>query len=227
MSAMAASGGLNRTAVLYQSVIGKKIVMALTGFILFGFILGHMAGNLQIFMGADQLNAYAKFLKGTGKLLWLARGVLLVSVVLHIVAATQLTLLKLAARPQGYVKKATIATSYAARTMIWSGPIILAFLIYHLLHFTTGQAHPNFSHEDVYRNVVIGFSNPAVSLFYMIANILLAFHLYHGVWSMFQSLGFNHPKYTPMLQAAAKAFGFVVAVGNVSMPMAVLTGIVQ
>jgi succinate dehydrogenase / fumarate reductase cytochrome b subunit len=221
-----AMGGLNRTAALYQSVIGKKVIMAVTGFILSGFVLGHMIGNLQIFAGPEKLNAYAAFLHSLGGLLWVARLVLLVSVGLHIAMAVQLTMLKLEARPEAYVKKSALVSTYAARTMIWSGPIVGAFIIYHLLHFTTGQAHPDFKPGDVYANVVIGFRNPAVSLFYMVANILLAFHLYHGVWSMFQSLGVAHPRYTPILKRVAQAYGILIGLGNVAMPMAVLTGIV-
>ncbi len=121
-----------------------------------------------------------------------------------------------------YVKKSTIATTYAARTMLVSGPIILAFLVYHILHFTTGQAHRRLQPGRRLRNVVAGFQNPFASLFYMVANILLATHLYHGVWSMFQSLGVNHPKYTPKLKLLAKFYGIVIGVGNVSMPLAVL-----
>jgi succinate dehydrogenase / fumarate reductase cytochrome b subunit len=189
MSTVAVSGGTNRTATLFQSVIGKKVIMAVTGFILFGFVVGHMVGNLQVFAGPEKLNKYAEFLQSLGGGLWAARFVLLGAVILHIVSAVQLYNNKAQARPQGYVKKATIATSYAARTMVWSGPIILFFLIYHLLHFTTGQAHPDFVKGDVYRNVVTGFSNPAAALFYMVANVLLAIHLYHGVWSMFPDAG--------------------------------------
>ena len=221
-----AMGGLNRTAALYQSVIGKNVIMAVTGFILSGFVLGHMIGNLQIFAGPEKLNAYAAFLHSLGGLLWVARLVLLASVGLHIAMAVQLTMLKLEARPEAYVKKSALVSTYAARTMIWSGPIVGAFIIYHLLHFTTGQAHPDFKPGDVYANVVTGFRNPAVSLFYMVANILLAFHLYHGVWSMFQSLGVAHPRYTPVLKRVAQAYGIIIGLGNVAMPMAVLTGIV-
>lgn len=227
MSSIAMNGGLERTAAFYQSVVGKKVVMAATGFVLCGFVLGHMIGNLQVFQGPEKLNHYAELLQGLGGALWGVRLVLLACTVLHIISAYQLWRLKLSARPQAYVKKATIATSYAARTMIWSGPIIGAFLVYHLLHFTTGQAlGDQFIKGDVYHNVIVGFRNPAASVFYIIANILLAIHLYHGVWSMFQSLGVNHPKYTPKLKALAKIYGWVVGIGNVSMPLAVLTGLI-
>ena len=226
MSSIAVEGGLNRTAALYQSVIGKKAVMALTGFVLTGFVLGHMIGNLQVFQGAEKLDHYAALLQSLGGALWIVRGILLACVLLHVLSAFQLWRLKNEARPQAYVKKTAIVTTYAARTMIWSGPIIGFFIIYHLLHFTTGQVHPDFRHGEVYRNVILGFRNPAVSFFYILANILLAIHLYHGVWSMFQTLGVNHPKYTPILQTVAKLYGWVIGIGNVSMPLAVLTGVI-
>jgi succinate dehydrogenase / fumarate reductase, cytochrome b subunit len=227
MSAMAASGGLKRTATLYESAIGKKAVMAVTGVVLCGFVLVHMLGNLQVFAGPEQLNHYAATLKASAPVLWGARIVLLASVFLHILSAFQLWSLKRAARPIAYVKKEAIASTYAAQTMMLSGPIVLAFIIFHLLHFTTGQAHPNFIEGDVYHNVIVGFSNPFAALFYIIANVLLAFHLYHGAWSMFQSLGINHPKYTPKLRLGAQLFGFLIGAGNVAMPLAVLAGVIR
>jgi len=226
MSSIPATGGLNRTSTFYSSVVGKKVVMAASGIILCLFVLGHMIGNLQVFQGAEKLNHYAQLLQSMGGALWLIRLFLLTMVVLHGWAAFQLWMLKNEARPQAYVKKTAIATSYAARTMIWSGPIVACFLVYHILHFTTGQAHPSFEHGEVYRNVVLGFRNPAAALFYIVANILLATHLYHGVWSMFQTLGFNHPKYTPILRNVAKLYGFAIGIGNVSIPLAVLTGVI-
>ncbi len=227
MGTIALNGGLEKTAFFYRSVVGKKVVMAATGCVLCLFVLGHMLGNLQVYQGAEKLNHYAALLQGLGAGLWAVRLVLLACVGLHILSAYQLWRLKLDARPVSYVKKATVATSYAARTMIWSGPIVLAFIIYHLLHFTTGQAHPDFRHGDVYHNVIAGFSQPAASLFYIAANILLAIHLYHGVWSMFQSVGVNHPRYTPWLKRLAKVYAWVIGAGNVSIPLAVLTGLVK
>ncbi len=227
MSSIAANSGLQRTAAFYESVIGKKTVMAVTGFVLCGFVLAHMAGNLQLFQGREKLNHYAELLRVSIPLLWTARIVLLACTVLHIVSAYQLWRLKRSARPVAYVKHSAIAATYAARTMLISGPIIGAFLVYHILHLTTGQAHPAFKPGDVYANVVTGFQNPFASLFYMIANILLAVHLYHGVWSMFQTVGVSHPKYTPKLKLLAKLFGILIGAGNVSMPLAVLTGIVK
>jgi succinate dehydrogenase / fumarate reductase cytochrome b subunit len=228
MSSVAVPGGLNRPTAFYQSVVGKKVVMAATGFVLCGFVMGHMIGNLQLFQGAAKLNHYAELLQSLGGALWLIRGALLGCVLLHIFSAYQLWRLKGEARPQAYVRKATIATSYAARTMIWSGPIIGAFLVYHILHFTTGQAlGSQFIKGDVYHNVIAGFSNPASALFYILANVLLAMHLYHGVWSMFQSLGVNHPRYTPILKTVAKFYGWIIGIGNVAMPLAVLTQFVK
>ncbi|MBI4892036.1 MAG: succinate dehydrogenase cytochrome b subunit [Acidobacteria bacterium] len=227
MSSIAMNGGLSRPAGFYQSVVGTKVVMAATGFVLCGFVLGHMIGNLQVFQGPEKLNHYAEMLQGLGGALWGVRAVLLLCTGLHIISAYQLWRLKGEARPQAYVKKATIATSYAARTMLWSGPIIGAFLVYHILHFTTGQAlGSDFVKGDVYHNVILGFRNPAASLFYMVANILLAMHLYHGVWSMFQTMGVNHPQHTPKLKALAKIYGWAIGIGNVSMPLAVLTGLI-
>ena len=176
---------------------------------------------------AEKLNHYAELLQSLGGALWLIRGVLLGCVLLHIVSAYQLWRIKAEARPEAYVRKATIATSYAARTMIWSGPIVGAFLVYHILHFTTGQALGSaFIKGDVYHNVIAGFSNPAAALFYIVANVLLAMHLYHGVWSMFQTLGLNNTKYTGMLRGLAILVAVIVTLGNLSFPIAVMAGIV-
>lgn len=226
MSSVAVNNGMARSAALLNSVVGKKIVMAATGVILSVFVLGHMIGNLQVFLGPERINAYGRFLHGNMELLWPVRLVLLASVGLHVLAAWQLTILNnFKARPVAYLKKTAIASDYAARTMVWSGPIVAAFIVYHLLHFTLGTAHPNFIEGDVYHNVITGFQVPAAALFYIVANILLATHLYHGVWSMFQTLGVSHPRYTPWLKGGAKAFGIVIGLGNCSIPLAVLAGL--
>ena len=224
MSSVAVSSGFGRTAALFRSVVGKKIVMAVTGFILFGFVTVHMIGNLQIYLGPDRINAYGKFLQENVELLWPARIILLSAVVLHLLAAWQLTLLNnFKARPTGYVKKTPLVSTYAARTMILSGPIIGFFIIYHILHFTTMQAYPGVPPDDVYNKVIYGFQRqPAAAVCYMIANILLAFHLYHGVWSLFQTLGVNHPRYTPWIKRGSKLFGIVIGIGNCSIPLSVL-----
>lgn len=233
MSTTTLNGGVGRVATFCDSVIGKKIVMAVTGFILFGFVLVHMLANLQVFLpaGADgvpPLDAYGEHLRALPPLLWGTRVALLVSVVLHIVAAWQLTILnKFDARTARYAKYTPIASNYASRTMIWSGPIIFFYVIYHLLDFTFGTVNPNFQPGHVYHNVVESFQHPAVAGFYIVANICLAFHLYHGVWSMFQSLGITHPRYTPMLKKASAVFAIVIAVGFCSVPLAVMAGLIR
>jgi succinate dehydrogenase / fumarate reductase cytochrome b subunit len=233
MSTIALNGGLNRASSFYDSVIGKKIVMAVTGFILFGYVLAHMLGNLQVFLppgpdGIPRLDHYAQQLRAVPPLLWGARLVLLAAVILHIVAAVQLTWLnKFKARTSRYVKYTTSASNYASRTMIWSGPIIFFYIIYHLLDLTFGTVNPQFAEGKVYHNVVTSFQNPLAALFYIVANVLLAVHLYHGVWSMFQTLGVSHPRYNLLLKKASVLFAVVIGVGFCVVPLAVLMGIVK
>jgi succinate dehydrogenase / fumarate reductase, cytochrome b subunit len=217
------------TLRFWQTTVGQKAIMAVTGVILFGFIVGHLLGNLQMFLPPEKINHYSATLKSLPALLWGARITLLVAVVLHIWSSVQLWLLQREARPINYVKKANIASTYASRTMMWSGPIILAFLIFHLLHFTFGTVHPGgaFDEHNVYNNVVTGFRVWPISAFYIIAMIMLCYHLYHGLWSMFQSLGFSHPVYTPWLKLFAKVFAILIAAGNISIPVAVLAGLIK
>ncbi len=223
---------IHRAVRFYEAPIGKEAVMAITGVMLVGYVFAHLLGNLQIYSSdAEQINRYAAFLHNPANAaaLWAARSVLLLAVALHITASIQLWLQNRAARPIGYVKKADLPTSYAARTMIWSGPIVGAFVIFHVLHLTAGavlplrELGPNM--PDVRNNVITGFSNPFVSGFYILAMILLCLHLYHGMWSMFQSLGISHPRYTPVVKKAAAVLAIAVAVGNCSIPIAVLTGL--
>jgi succinate dehydrogenase / fumarate reductase, cytochrome b subunit len=218
---------MSRALTFYSTSIGKKVVMAITGLILFGFVIGHMLGNLQVFMGANQMNAYAAMLKANATLLWGVRIVLLVAVILHIVAAVQLTRMSQRSRPEGYHYKDVIQADYAARTMRWSGPIIAVFVIYHLLHFTTGSVHPRFDVHDVYRNVISGFRVWPVSLFYIIAMVALAFHLWHGVWSMFQTLGLINPKSDKIIHRLAAITTLALVIGFISIPMAVLAGLIS
>jgi succinate dehydrogenase / fumarate reductase cytochrome b subunit len=222
----------------YQSSIGKKILVALTGAILVLFVIGHMIGNLLVFAGPDALNTYAKKLADLGPLLWLARIGLLVAVVVHIVATVQLTIANRAARPQEYGMKDYRKASKASRTMIWSGLTILAFVIYHLAHYTWGVANgyydkdntrywlPDGSH-NVYNMVVDGFNWVPASLFYIVAMALLFRHLGHGVASMFQTLGFTTPKARPLIEMAGNGLALVLFLGNSFMPIAVMTGIVK
>ena len=219
---------------LYRSAVGKKAVMAGTGIILFGFVLVHMIGNLKLYEGQQYLDNYAGWLREVGSpavptsgLLWIARTVLFLAVVLHIWAAWQVTRVSRAARPRGYVSRPKIHTTYASRTMRWGGVIILLFVIYHLLHFTTGTVHPDFQEGNVYHNVVTGFSVWYVSLFYIVAQVALGFHLYHGLWSLFQSLGWNHPRFNRWRNVFAHTFAWIITLGNISFPLAVLAGWVR
>ena len=203
--------------------------MAVTGAILFGFVLAHMAGNFTVYLGPEAMNGYAVFLRqflhGAG--LWIARAVLLLAVILHIWSATSLTLSSRAARPVGYRERQWTESTYASRTMRWSGVIILFFVIYHLLHFTFGTVHPSFVEGDVYHNLVVGFQSVPVSLFYIVAMILLGLHLRHGVWSMFQTLGVSHPRYIRWAHIASWIFAAIVVIGNCSFPIAVLAGLIR
>lgn len=216
-----------RAIRFYEATIGKKAVMAATGVVLFGYIVGHLLGNLQVFLGREVINAYGAFLHNSPGLLWGTRVVLLVSVALHIAAATQLTLLKKKARPIAYRVKGSAGSDYAARTMIWSGIIILAFVVYHLLHLTFGSVHPSFVEGEVYDNLIAGFRVVPTAIAYVVAVSLLGMHLYHGLWSMFQSIGVNHPRVTPKLRRIAAGTAIVIALGYISIPVAILTGVLQ
>ena len=222
----------SRTIRFYESTIGKKAVMAVSGIILFLFVVGHLVGNLQIYEppspeGVYKLDQYAVFLRSLPAALWGARVTLLIMVALHIWSSVQLAVKKIDARPAGYVKKKAIQSTYASRTMYWSGPIILAFIVYHLLDFTFGAANPSYIEGRVHDNVIASFSVPWISAFYVIAMVLLCLHLYHGLWSMFQTLGLHHPKYSAILRTCAKAVAILIWLGNVSIPIAVLTGVVH
>ncbi len=216
-----------RAMTFYSTTVGKKVVMAATGVLLVLWIIGHMLGNLQIFMGAERLNAYAHFLKSTGELLWGVRIVMLAAIILHILAAVQITLANWKARPVGYAMKKDIETGYAARTMIVSGPLILLYVIYHLMMFTFLQTPQGLSDTDVYGNVVKAFQQPGISAVYIVAMLVLGFHLYHGIWSMLQTLGINHPKLNRLRRVAASVLAVLIAAGYISIPVSVLLGIVH
>jgi succinate dehydrogenase / fumarate reductase cytochrome b subunit len=218
---------MTRVRTFYNTSIGKKVVMAITGLILFGYVAIHMLGNLQIFMGSDQINAYAKTLKGNLAFLWVARLVLLTAGIWHIVAAIQLTRQSQRGRPEGYYYKDVVHADYASRTMRWSGPILAVFVIFHLLHFTTGTVHPDFDVHDVYRNVIIGFRMWPVSLFYIVAMGALGFHLWHGGWSMFQTMGLINPKSDRMIRRLAAIATLVIVIGFIAVPVAVLAGLIS
>jgi succinate dehydrogenase / fumarate reductase cytochrome b subunit len=218
---------MERVIGFYGSTVGKKVLMAVTGIILFAYVVAHMLGNLQIYIGEERINAYAELLHGSGALLWAARLVLLFCVGVHIVAAVQLWLRNRASRPVRYRVFRPPEVDYAARTMVWSGPIIAAFVVYHILHFTTGQVHPDYQPIKPFHNVIVGFSQPGAAIFYIVANILLAVHLYHGVWSFFQTMGWDHPRYGPWRRWLAIAVAAVIGAANVSIPLAVLTGVLH
>jgi succinate dehydrogenase / fumarate reductase cytochrome b subunit len=226
MSAVAAQSALHRTLQFWQATIGKKYVMAVTGAVLFLFVLGHMIGNLQIYQGPAKIDAYAHFLKSTGGLLWAVRLGLLACAVLHMTAAFQLWSLKRRARPDAYAVTRSRSSSFASRTMYLTGPGLFFFLVYHLAHFTIGSAHPDFDPDLVYRNVILGFREPVPFAAYILAMSFLGFHLVHGVWSMFQSLGVNHPKYMPKFRLFATLATALIVGGNISIPVAVMTRLI-
>ncbi|MEM7181602.1 MAG: succinate dehydrogenase cytochrome b subunit [Spirochaetota bacterium] len=217
-----------------QTSVGKKYIMAITGILLFGFVIAHMLGNLQVFSGPEKLNSYAKFLKDLGPVLWAARLFLLGAFVLHVVTAIRISTENKKARTQGYQVFNTKVASYASRTMIYSGIIVLSFLIYHLLHFTLGVTNPDFmelkdaqGRHDVYTMVVTGFKSLPVSIAYIVSMIVLCFHLNHGLFSLFQTLGVNSPQSDPLLKKVSLVISLLIFVGNTSMPVAVLMDVVK
>lgn len=219
----------------FNSTLGKKYIMAITGFLLFGFVIVHVLGNLQIFLGADAINEYAELLKSKAALLWGARLGLLTIAMLHIVTAIQLVLRNRAARPVKYgTRKAPVAASLSSRTAALSGSLLLAFIIFHLLHYTVGVINPEFlllrdaqDRHDVFGMMVRGFSNPFIAGFYLLAMVLLCMHLSHGVSSMFQSLGLKSGAYDKLIDRVAKVAAVGIFIGNCAIVIAVLAGLVK
>lgn len=220
---------MNRAIRFYQSAIGKKVVMGVTGLIGIGFVIGHMSGNLLAFRGAEAINAYARFLKSTGELLWILRLVLIAAVILHVVAAYQLTMQNRAARPVGYVNSEPQVSTWAARTLRWGGVLLLLFIVLHIMHFTTGTIEPAgaFSETDVHANIVTSFRLWWVTLFYVIAMIALGLHLYHGAWSSVRSLGISPPSNDPLHRRVALVIAVVVWLGFTAVPVAVFAGLID
>jgi succinate dehydrogenase / fumarate reductase, cytochrome b subunit len=224
----------NRVMALWNTMIGKKVVMAVTGVVLFGFVIAHMLGNLKIFAGPNEIDAYARFLRevgrpelGYGQLLWIMRAVLLICVILHVTAAIQLTRMSWVARPIGYATKRDIETTFAARTMRWGGALLVAFIIFHLLHLTGGVVGfraGQFQHLAVYHNVVAAFAVWPITFFYVVAMGALCLHLSHGIWSMLQTLGWSNARNESTLKILSRAIGIVVFVGFTSVPVAVTAG---
>lgn len=217
---------------LYGSTVGKKVAMALSGLVLIGFVFLHMAGDLKAFQGQEAFDAYALFIREFGYpliphqgFLWGMRIALLAAVGLHILAAWQLWTQSRDARAVGYEKESSQVFSYASRTMRWGGVIVLAFIVYHLLHFTTGTLHPQFEHGAAYDNLVIGFSSIPVSLFYLVAVGSLSLHLYHGIWSLVTTLGIENARVERARRPAAAAISIALFVGYAIVPLAVMLGI--
>ena len=219
---------------LYDSTLGKKYIMALSGVGLFAFVVAHMLGNLQVFLGPEALNAYAVFLKSKPALLWGMRLGLLAIVFLHILTAVQLTLRNRAARPEKYDRNKPYKASFASRTIVLSGAALFAFIVYHLMHFTVGLVDPAYlqlrdaaDRHDVYRMTILGFSHPGVSAFYIASMALLCLHLSHGVGSTFQSIGLKNKHSAVWIDRVSKLLAVIVFLGNSSMPLAVLAGILK
>ncbi|MCE1228770.1 MAG: succinate dehydrogenase cytochrome b subunit [Firmicutes bacterium] len=211
------------------SSIGKKIVMAVTGTILFLFVTVHMLGNMQAYLGPHAFNAYAELLHTSlhGAGIWIFRSVLLVAVLLHAWAALSLTLDNMKARPKGYREQQLWSATWASRTMRYSGVVLALFIIYHLLHLTTGQVHPSFQPGNAYANFVNGFSQVGASLFYIVAQLCLGLHLWHGIWSFTQTFGWAHPRYNKLRRTVATVFAVAIVLGNISFPIAVLCGVIR
>jgi succinate dehydrogenase / fumarate reductase cytochrome b subunit len=210
-------------------MVGKKVVMGITGLIGVGFVIVHALGNLLVFRGSDAINSYSRFLKSSGEFLWTLRIILIVAVILHVIAAVQLTRQSRAARGIGYTKHETQVATVSSRTMRWGGALLLVFIVLHILHFTTGTIRPSgvFSHEDVYANVVLSFRIWWVSLFYVIAMVALGLHLYHGAWSSVRSIGVSPPSADPLHRRVSLVIALFVWAALTSIPIAVLAGLVR
>jgi succinate dehydrogenase / fumarate reductase cytochrome b subunit len=226
---------MRRVISLYRSSVGKKILMAVTGIIFVLFVLAHMYGNLKAFYGPEYFNHYAEFLREVGaplfahgQLLWLFRVVLLLAVGIHALMAFQLWWMSRQARPVSYAKALQPEEStYASRTIRWGGVIILTFVVYHILHFTTGTVHPDFVAGAAYENLVIGFQSWPVVIAYTVAMVALCLHLYHGVWSGMQTLGANHPRYNRYRRPLGFVVAGIVFIGFMTVPVSIVAGIIS
>jgi succinate dehydrogenase / fumarate reductase cytochrome b subunit len=217
---------VNAVTRFWNSSIGKKAVMAVTGLIMIGFLISHMLANLQVFAGPLMINEYAAKLREFGPLLWLARGGLLVALILHVIAAYQLTRRKQTARPVGYDHQEPQVSTFAARTIRWGGVLLLVFIVLHLLHFTFGTIHPAFDAKDVYGNVIAGFQIWWVAVLYVIAMVGLGLHLFHGTWSSIRTLGLTRPSGNPLKRRIAGVVTWVLYIGFSLVPIAVLARLI-
>jgi len=217
---------VSRLGLLWRSTVGKKAIMAATGLVLGLYVFFHLLGNLQVFAGPAQIDAYARLLHISPPLLWTIRIVLLAALLLHVVAGVELWARARRARPVAYAEYRPEASSTASRTMIWSGILIFAFVVYHVLDLTVGVIHPGYREGAVYHNLVVGFGQVSGVVAYLVAMVALGFHLWHGVYSMFQSLGLGSRRLTPQLQRFAAGLATLLALGFSSIPLAVLVGVV-
>jgi succinate dehydrogenase / fumarate reductase cytochrome b subunit len=201
--------------------------MAVTGLIMVAFLISHVLGNLQVFAGPLKINEYSAALRRLGPLLWLARGGLLAALILHVIAAYQLTRRKQAARPVGYADAEPQVSTFAARTIRWGGVLLLVFIVLHLLHFTFGTIHPAFDHKDVYGNIVVAFQVWWVALLYLVAMVGLGLHLYHGTWSSLRTLGLTRPSGNPLKRRVAAVLAWAIYLGFSIIPIAVFAGVIR
>lgn len=215
----------------FTTTVGTKFLVGLTGAVLVLFVIGHLLGNLQIYLGPDAVNDYAAFLKSKPGLLWAARLGLLGVLIVHIAGITKLTLANRAARPDAYAVKRPVKSTVYSRTMMMSGLILLAFIVYHLAHFTVGVVHPEYyrlvdsrGRHDVFSMMVLGFQNPLVSGAYIVSMGLLGMHLAHGIMSVFQTMGWNKPKLKPAIEAGGRMLALLIVLGNISIPLVCLLG---
>ncbi len=226
MSTSAVALGSAKALRFWNTTNGKKAVMAISGAAMFGFVVLHLAGNLQIFEGPEKFNGYARAVHDLGALLWVARAGLLLMAILHIWSTIQLATVRSHARPISYARYQSSTSTYASRSMYMTGPIVAAFIVYHLLHFTFGLGGTSYNPDDAYGNVIAGFRVPVIAISYIVAMALLCLHLRHGLWSALQTLGLNHPRYTPHLRVLATLIALAIFFGFISIPIAVLSRVV-
>lgn len=221
--------------IFWRSAIAKKWLMAVSGIVLLGYVLAHMVGNLKVFLGKGEINTYAEWLRNLGEpafprtvVLWVMRTVLITAFFVHIVAAYQLTRMNMRARPERYKSRRDyVAANYASRTMRWTGVIVGLFVIFHLLDLTWGPANSHFVRGDPYDNMFESFQRVPIAIAYIVAMLALGLHIFHGAWSMFQSLGWNNPRFNLWRRYFAVGFAVLITVGNITMPLLITTGAVS
>lgn len=226
--APAATRPRNAAARFWSSTVGKKVVMAVSGLVMAGFLVTHMTANLMAYLGPDGINTYSRFLHATPELLWPARLVLLAAVVLHATSAYQLTRMSAAARPVGYALRVNQTSTFASRTIRWFSVLVALFIVIHLLHFTTGTLLPGFAEGNPYANLVLAFSTQrGMAAFYLVMMIVIGLHLYHGAWSSIRTLGLSRPKVNPLVRPVATILAIALWLGFSAVPLGVLTGLIR